>query len=87
MGRSEDNAIDVVYGSDLSTSITRVRIDPRAIRDAYLESINRHIEFLSRTAMAFNFDYQRLSTHESVGPAMAYLLARRHAQLSRSKYG
>ncbi len=65
----------------------RVRIDPRAIRDAYLESITRHNEFLSRTALSFNFDYQLLKTHESVGPTLAYLLARRHAQLSRSKYG
>lgn len=65
----------------------RVRLDPRAIRQAYLESIERHTAFLSRTALAFNFDYQRLDTHESVGPPLAYLLARRHAQLSRSKYG
>jgi uncharacterized protein (DUF58 family) len=64
----------------------RVRVDPRAIRQAYLDSLSQHIERISRTAMNFGFDYQRLDTHESVAPALAYLLARRHARLKGGRF-
>jgi uncharacterized protein (DUF58 family) len=65
----------------------RLRIDPRALRQAYLESIQNHMDGLSRIALSFGFDYLRLDTHESVGPALSYLLARRNAQIKRSKSG
>ena len=65
----------------------RLRVDPRALREAYLEAINVHVEKISKLALGFGFDYQRVDTHESVGPAMAYLLARRNAQMKRSKFG
>jgi uncharacterized protein (DUF58 family) len=65
----------------------RLRIDPRALREAYLESITRHMDTISKTARSFGFDYQRFNTHESVGPPLAYLLARRNAQIKRSKMG
>lgn len=65
----------------------RLRLDPRAIRQAYLESIGRHCESLGKIAIGFGFDYQRLDTHESVGPPLAYLLARRNAFIKRSKIG
>ena len=65
----------------------RLRIDPRALRQAYLEALSRHLELVAKTAMSFGFDYHRLDTHESVGPALAYLLARRNARIKRSKVG
>jgi uncharacterized protein (DUF58 family) len=65
----------------------RVRIDPRALRDAYLEAIGAHMEFVAKTALGFGFDFHRLDTHESVGPPLAYLLARRTSFLKRSKVG
>lgn len=65
----------------------RLRVDPRALRQAYLDSIQAHTEAVSKAALNFGFDYQRLDTHESVGPALAYLLARRNAQSKRSKFG
>lgn len=65
----------------------RLRIDPRALRQAYLESIGRHNEAVSKAALSFGFDYIRIDTHESVGPALSYLLARRNAQIKRSKSG
>lgn len=65
----------------------RLRIDPRALRNAYLDAIGNHLDALNRLALGFGFDYHRLDTHESVGPALAYLLARRHAYSKRSKVG
>lgn len=65
----------------------RLRIDPRALRQAYLDAVGAHVRAISRAAMSFGFDYLRLDTHESVGPALSYLLARRNAQIKRSKMG
>lgn len=65
----------------------RLRIDPRALREAYLEALHAHMDRLAKTALGFGFDYLRLDTHESVGPAIAYLLARRNAFIKRSKSG
>jgi uncharacterized protein (DUF58 family) len=65
----------------------RLRVDPRALRDAYLEALAAHMEALGKIALGFGFDYHHLDTHESVGPALAYLLARRNVQIKRSKAG
>jgi uncharacterized protein (DUF58 family) len=65
----------------------KLRVDPRALREAYLESVGAHLDFIAKTTMGFGFDYQRVDTHESVGPPLAYLLARRTAFLKRSKVG
>ena len=65
----------------------RLRIDPRALREAYLEAISKHINKVSRIALSFGFDHHCLDTHESVGPALAFLLARRNLHIKRSKVG
>jgi len=65
----------------------KLRIDPRALRAAYLEAIGGHMAATAKAALSFGFDYLRLDTHESVGPALSYLLARRNAQIKRSKIG
>ncbi len=65
----------------------RLRVDPRSIRKAYLESIGAHIEKIERTMLSFGFDYQRLNTHDWLGPPLASFVARRNAQIKRSKYG
>ncbi len=65
----------------------RLRIDPRALREAYLQAMSRHMHEVSRIALSFGFDYHRLDTHESVGPALAFLLARRNVHIKRSKVG
>ncbi|MGE3109514.1 MAG: DUF58 domain-containing protein [Phycisphaerales bacterium] len=64
-----------------------LRIDPRAIREAYLESINTHLQRIERMTRSFGFDYQRVSTHDWLGPPMAAFMARRNAQIKRSKFG
>jgi hypothetical protein len=45
------------------------------------------MDFVAKTALGFGFDFHRLDTHESVGPPLAYLLARRTSFLKRSKIG
>lgn len=65
----------------------KLRVDPRALRKSYLEAIEQHNKSIERTALSFGFDYHRMDTHESVGPALTYLLARRNAFIKRSKVG
>ena len=65
----------------------RLKIDPRALRQAYLDAIHAHNEELAKAALGFGFDCLRLDTHDSVGPALSYLLARRNSQIKRSKIG
>ncbi|MHC5001731.1 MAG: DUF58 domain-containing protein, partial [Planctomycetota bacterium] len=65
----------------------RLRIDPRALRQAYLEAIGTHRDAVARAALGFGFDFHSVSTHESVGPPLGYLMARRSAYIKRSKMG
>ncbi len=65
----------------------RLRIDPRALREAYLKSISAHVETVERIARGFGFDYVRIDTHEPIGPALSHLLACRNAYIKRSKTG
>ncbi|MEZ6234581.1 MAG: DUF58 domain-containing protein [Phycisphaerales bacterium] len=65
----------------------RVRVDPRALRKAYLETLEAHFKSIQKIMLGFGFDYQRLSTHEWLGPALAAFVARRNAQIKSSKYG
>jgi uncharacterized protein (DUF58 family) len=55
----------------------RINIDPRVIREDYLAALTKHCSTLEKTARSLGFDYLRLDTHGSVGPALAALLARR----------
>lgn len=52
-------------------------VDSRAVRDAYLEVLAEDERELDRLVRGFGHDLVRLDTHESVGPALAALLARR----------
>ncbi len=65
----------------------RLRIDPRALRRGYLEAIERHNREIRRTVRGFGFDLERVDTHGWLGPPLAAYLARRNAQIKRSKYG
>ena len=65
----------------------RLRVDPRALREAYLNSFNTHNETLHRMARSFGFDHKIVSTHDWLGPPLAAFLARRNARLKRSKAG
>ena len=65
----------------------RVRVDPRSLRQAYLEALGEHQRAIQKLMLGFGFDHQRISTHEWLGPALAAFVARRHAQIKSSKYG
>ncbi|MDX2115256.1 MAG: DUF58 domain-containing protein [Planctomycetota bacterium] len=65
----------------------RLRVDPRALRKAYLEVFGAHLERVEKTARSFGFDYQLASTHDWLGPPLAGFVARRNAVLKRSKSG
>ncbi|MHC4416303.1 MAG: DUF58 domain-containing protein [Planctomycetota bacterium] len=65
----------------------KLRIDPRVLRQGYLDALSSHIDAVSKVALGFGFDYHMLNTHESVGPALTYLLARRNVHIKRSKAG
>ncbi len=65
----------------------RVRVDPRAIRGAYLEAFRAHIDRVHKIARGFGFDYQLVSTHEWLGPTLAAFIAKRQNILKRSKVG
>jgi hypothetical protein len=64
-----------------------VRVDPRALRQAYQESIGDHLTKIRKLMLGFGYDYHRLSTHEWLGPALAAFVARRNAQIKSAKYG
>ena len=68
------------------------RVDPAldaAIDDAvaHLRAFNEHQEAVRKIARGFGFDDIRVNTHEWLGPAMAAFVARRNAQIKRSKAG
>lgn len=65
----------------------RVRVDPRSLRQAYLEALGEHQRAIQKLMLGFGFDHQRISTHEWLGPALAAFVARRNAQIKSSKYG
>jgi uncharacterized protein (DUF58 family) len=55
----------------------RVNIDPRVIREDYLAALTDHCSTLEKNARSLGFDYLRLDSHGSVGPALAAMLGRR----------
>lgn len=65
----------------------RLRVDPRALRAGYLAALRRHLDQVQKIARGFGFDYHLISTHEWLGPTLAAFVARRNAQIKRSKYG
>lgn len=65
----------------------RLRVDPRALREAYLKALTEHTGAIAATARGFGFDYERADTHESVGPMLSRLMARRNAYIKRTKMG
>lgn len=65
----------------------RMRVDPRAIRPAYQQVFNEHLDAIEKITRSFGFDYQLVSTHDWLGPPMAAFMARRNAQIKRSKFG
>lgn len=65
----------------------RLAVDPRALRKGYLEALANHNAKIAKTARAFGFDYEQVSTDEWLGPTLAAFVAHRNAQIKKRKYG
>jgi uncharacterized protein (DUF58 family) len=63
----------------------RLPLDPPALRQAYLDAINAHLDAVKESARRFGFDYHRIDTSESLGPALSEFLARRAALVEKRK--
>jgi uncharacterized protein (DUF58 family) len=64
-----------------------IRVDPRAIRKAYLDVVRAHLAEVERIARTMGYDYQKISTHDWLGPPLAAFFARRNAFIRSSKSG
>lgn len=63
----------------------RIQVEPRALRSAYLEALRVQCDAVSEVARGFGYDYLRVDSHDSVGPSLARLMARRNALSRRGK--
>jgi uncharacterized protein (DUF58 family) len=61
----------------------RLDLDPRAVREAYLEELGRHIRAIQETARRFHYEHELVDTSAPVGPPLSHFLARRAARLKR----
>jgi uncharacterized protein (DUF58 family) len=58
----------------------QLKVDPRAIRSAYVEEIRRHNHQLARAASGVGVDFLQLSTSDSLEAALSSYLAHRSAR-------
>lgn len=61
----------------------RLGLDPAALRKAYLEIINAHLEKVEQLTRRFGFDYLMVNTSDPVNAPLGHFLARRAAMLSK----
>ena len=57
----------------------RMNVDPRVVREDYLAAIEAHCGTIEKSARSHGYDYLRLDTHASVGPAIAAKIGRHKA--------
>lgn len=60
-----------------------LRIDPRAIRQGYLEALEEHNSGLRALLRGMGYDYTLVNTHDFLGPALASFVSRRNAQIKK----
>ncbi|MEX2216687.1 MAG: DUF58 domain-containing protein [Phycisphaeraceae bacterium] len=63
----------------------RLPLDPPALREAYLEAINAHLDAVKEMTRRFGFDYLLVDTSENLGPTLSHFLARRAAIIDKKK--
>ncbi len=63
----------------------RLGLDPPALRKAYLEVIQEHVEQVQAITQRFHFDHLLLDTSKSLGPPLSHYLARRSALIGRGR--
>ncbi|MEO0512061.1 MAG: DUF58 domain-containing protein [Planctomycetota bacterium] len=62
-----------------------VRVNPRAIRDAYLEAFEDHAAQIKRAALGLGFDYQLVRAGDWLGPTLASFVSLRNAKIRKSR--
>jgi hypothetical protein len=60
-----------------------LEVETRKIRAAYLAELEKHLADIDRIGRSYRFDVEVFDSHESVGPVLSSLLARREAILRR----
>jgi uncharacterized protein (DUF58 family) len=61
----------------------RMNLDPRALRSAYLDALQQHLDAVEKLTRRFHFDYMRLNTSKPLGPALSHFMARRSASMGK----
>lgn len=61
----------------------RLNLDPKALRNAYLESLQAHLDAVEDLTRRFQFDYMLLDTGKPMGPALSHFMARRGATIGK----
>ncbi|MEM6551508.1 MAG: DUF58 domain-containing protein [Planctomycetota bacterium] len=61
----------------------RLPVDAVALRKAYLDVVEEHLERVEASARGLRFDYVLLKTDEPMGPALSHFLARRNALIGK----
>jgi uncharacterized protein (DUF58 family) len=72
--------IDHLVRLDGLEAAGRLKIDPKAIRQAYVEEIEAHNKLLARQARALSIDYVAVSTNSPVEAVLSTYLAHRTAR-------
>jgi len=62
----------------------KLDLDPKALRDAYLEELRGHIRAVQTEARRFHYDHELVDTSQAVGSPLSHFLARRAARLKRT---
>jgi uncharacterized protein (DUF58 family) len=65
----------------------QIQVDARSVRESYLDVFSRHQEEIRTVARGFGFDFELVDSHQSVGPPLAKLFARRSAISRRNARG
>jgi len=57
----------------------KLAVFPEALKQAYLETVDEHLQRVDASARKFQFDVLRINTLQSVGSALSHFLAKRSA--------
>lgn len=64
-----------------------IKVDPRSVRAEYQKAFEAHLQSVRKLARSFGFDLELVNSHDWLGPPLAAFIARRQAQMKRTKYG
>ncbi|MDA1007628.1 MAG: DUF58 domain-containing protein [Planctomycetota bacterium] len=78
--------LDVTAPFDGLEGEGRIDVDARAVRKHYLAELTTHLSAVRRITHTCGFDWQLFDSHDSVGPLLSALLARRENE-TKGKFG